>query len=138
MNADVTTPRPLPRLDDDNRFFWTSGADGLLRFVQCRECGKFIHPPRPLCPRCRSEHVEPTPVAGTGVVDSYTVNYQKFNPAVEVPFIIARVAIDGTDGVILTTNIVGCPIDAVAMGDRVSVEFEQHGDIFVPLFHKTL
>ena len=132
----MTTPRPLPRLDNDNRFFWTSGADGLLRFIQCRDCAKFVHPPQPLCPRCLSEHVVPTPVAGTGVVDSYTVNYQKFNPAAEVPFLIARVAIDGTDGVILTTNIVGCAVDAVDIGDRVTVEFEQYGEIFVPLFRK--
>lgn len=128
--------RLLPRLDNDNRFFWTSGADGRLRFVQCGACATFIHPPQPVCPRCLSEDVTPAEVAGTGVVDSYTVNYQKFNPAAEVPFVIARVRIDGADGVILTSNIVGCPVDAVAIGDRVAVTFEQHGEVFIPLFRQ--
>ena len=128
--------RPLPRLDSDNRFFWTGGADGRLRFLQCQDCQGFVHPPRPVCRHCLSERVEPVVVPGTGVVDTYTVNHQKFHPAIEVPYVIARVAIDGAPGVILTTNIVGCPVDSVGIGDRVRVKFEQHDDVWLPLFEK--
>ena len=73
---------------------------------------------------------------GTGVVDTFTVNHQKWHPAMEVPCVIARVAIDGAPGVILTTNVVGCPVDEVEMGDRVRVKFEQHDDVWLPLFEK--
>lgn len=132
----MTATRPLPRLDADNRFFWTGGADGQLRFLQCEDCKRFVHPPRPVCRYCLSERVMPTVVAGTGVVDTYTVNYQKWHPAIEVPNVIARVAIDGAPGVILTTNIVGCPVEAVDIGDRVRVIFEQHDDVWLPLFEK--
>lgn len=128
--------RPLPRLDSDNRAFWTGGADGQLRLNQCQDCQTFIHPPRPVCRNCLSENVKAVAVAGTGVVDTYTVNHQKFHPAIEVPYVIARVAIDGAPGVILTTNIVGCPVDAVDIGDRVRVKFEQHDDVWLPLFEK--
>jgi len=38
--------------------------------------------------------------------------------------------------VILTTNIVGCPVDRVDVGDRVRVTFEQHGEIYLPLFEE--
>jgi hypothetical protein len=38
--------------------------------------------------------------------------------------------------VYLTTNIVGCPVDAVEIGDRVRVTFEQHGEVFLPLFER--
>lgn len=128
--------RLLPQLDRDNRFFWTSGADGRLRFLQCQSCAGFIHPPSPLCPQCKSTSVEPVAVPGTGVIDTYTINHQKWHPAMEVPFVIARVAIDGAPGVILTTNIVGCATDAVDIGDRVKVVFEQAGDVYLPLFEK--
>ena len=128
--------RPLPRLDRDNRFFWTGGVDGRLRFLQCQDCHSFVHPPRPVCRHCLSERVEPTVVPGTGVVDTFTVNHQKWHPAMEVPCVIARVAIDGAPGVILTTNVVGCPVDEVEMGDRVRVKFEQHDDVWLPLFEK--
>lgn len=132
----MAATRPLPRLDSDNRFFWTGGADGQLRFLQCQDCKGFVHPPRPVCRHCLSEQLKPAVVAGTGVVDSYTVNHQKWHPAIEVPYVIARVAIDGAPGVILTTNIVGCPVDAVDIGDRVRVKFEQHDDVWLPLFEK--
>ena len=128
--------RALPRLDADNRAFWTGGAQGELRLMRCQDCKTFIHPPRPVCRHCLSENVAPEAVAGTGVVDSYTVNYQKWHPAMEVPFVIARVAVDGAPGVYLTTNIVGCPVDAVDIGDPVRVKFEAHGDVYLPMFEK--
>jgi uncharacterized OB-fold protein len=132
----MSAPRPQPRLDADNRPFWTGGADGELRLMRCRDCAAFIHPPRPVCRKCLSENVAPEAVAGTGVIDSFTINYQKWHPALEVPCVIARVAIDGAPGVFLTTNIVGCPVQEVDIGDRVRVKFEQQGEIYYPLFEK--
>jgi uncharacterized protein len=128
--------RTLPRLDQDNRFFWTAGSRGVLQFLRCRQCSSFVHPPRPVCRQCLCDDVVPETVAGTGVVDTYTVNHQQWRPGLDVPYVIARVAIDGAPGVFLTTNIVGCPVDAVEMGDRVRVIFEQHGELFLPLFEK--
>jgi uncharacterized protein len=132
----MTVKRPVPRLTEENRFFWTSGADGRLRFMRCNDCETFIHPPYAVCRHCLSENVSPQAVPGTGEIYSVTVNYQKWNPELEVPFVIARVAVDGAPGVLLTTNIVGCPAESVDIGDRVRVTFEQQGDIYYPLFEK--
>jgi len=128
--------RAQPRLDADNRAFWTGGAVGELRIMRCKDCSTFIHPPRPVCRKCLSENVAPEVVPGTGVIDTFTVNYQKWHPAAEVPYVIARVALDGAPGVILTTNIVGSSVDAVDFGDKVRVIFEQQGEIYYPLFEK--
>jgi uncharacterized OB-fold protein len=133
----MAAPRVLPRLDSENRFFWTAGAEGQLRFLRCRDCKTFIHPPRPVCRHCLSENLAPEDVAGTGVVDTYTVNYQEWRPGLDVPYVIARIAIDGAPGVFLTSNVVGCAVDAVQIDDRVRVTFEQHGEIYLPLFEKT-
>jgi len=132
----MATPRTLPRLDAINRAFWTGGADNELRLMRCRDCEGFFHPPRPLCRNCLSENVSPQAVAGTGVIDTFTINYQKGHPAMEVPFVIARVAIDGAPGVILTTNIVNCTLEDVDIGDRVRVTFLQQDDVYLPLFEK--
>jgi uncharacterized OB-fold protein len=134
MTAD--SARAMPRLDPDNRFFWTAGAGGELKFLRCRDCAVFVHPPHPVCRHCLSEHVAPEVVAGTGVVDTFTINHQQWRPGLAVPFVIARVAIDGAPGVFLTTNIVGCAVDDVQIGDRVRVKFEQHGEVFLPLFER--
>lgn len=128
--------RPVPRLDEENRAFWTGGRDGKLMITQCGDCGQYTHPPRLLCRHCHSENVAPAPVTGTGAVDTYTINYQAWAPGLEVPLVIARVRLDGVPGVYLTSNIVGCPYDEVKFDDRVRVVFEQQDDIFYPLFEK--
>jgi uncharacterized protein len=132
----MNLPRPRPRLDLDNRAFWTGGAEGKLNIMQCKDCGGFIHPPRLLCRHCLSENVAPAAVAGTGEIDTYTINYQAWAPGLEVPFIIARVKLDGVPSVYLTTNIIGSPVDEVDIGDKVRVVFEEEEGIFYPLFEK--
>lgn len=128
--------RPRPRLDADNRAFWTGGAQGQLLICRCGDCGTWIHPPQPLCRGCLGENVAPTPVSGRAVVDSFTINHQPWMPGLEVPFVIARVALEEDPGIYLTTNIIGCPPEAVAVGDRVRVVFEEDEGIFFPLFEK--
>jgi len=129
--------RPLPRLDSINRDFWTGGEKGELRIMCCKDCDTFFHPPRPVCRHCLSDNVAAKAVSGTGVVDTFTINHQKWHPKMEVPFVIARVALDDAPGVYLTTNIVGCEVSEVDIGDRVKVTFEKQDDIFLPLFVKT-
>jgi uncharacterized OB-fold protein len=132
----MAADRPLPRLDSLNRPFWTGGAQGELRIVHCRDCDLWIHPPQPVCRRCLSENVAAEAVPGTGAVDTFTVNRQAWTPGQEVPFVIARVALDGAPGVLLTSNVVGCPPDEVDVGTRVRVVFEPHEDVHIPLFEK--
>jgi uncharacterized OB-fold protein len=132
----MAATRPKPRLDAENIAFWTGGAQGKLQIMRCRDCASYTHPPRVVCRKCLSENVEPEAVPGTGVIDTLTINHQKWHPAMEVPFVIARVALDGAPGVYLTTNIVGCPVDAVDIGDRVRVTFEAQEGIYYPLFEK--
>jgi uncharacterized OB-fold protein len=132
----MSSPRAVPRLDSNNRAFWTGGADGALKIMHCNACATYLHPPRPVCRVCRSENVTPKAVAGAGVVDSFTINYQKWRPDLEVPYVIARVALDGAPEVYLTTNIVNCKPEEVDVGDKVRVIFERQGDIYYPLFEK--
>lgn len=132
----MSAPRARPRLDDDNRPFWTGGSEGRLYITRCRDCGEYTHPPRAVCRHCRSENVFPDAVAGTGVVDTFCINYQKWTPALEVPYVVARVRLDGVPGVVLTTNIVGCPVEEVDFDDPVRVVFEEQEGIWYPLFEK--
>ena len=124
------------RLDAQNRAFWTGGSEGKLYIARCNDCGGFIHPPREICRHCQSENVAPFAVSGTGVVDTFTVNHQKWAPDMEVPFVIARVALDDAPGVYLTTNIVNGPVEAVDIGDPVRVVFEEQDGIWYPLFEQ--
>ena len=125
--------RVLPVLDELNRSFWTSGADGELRFLRCQSCGYFLHPPSPRCPRCWSTDVAPEALSGRAEVHTFTINHHPWDGSTE-PYAIAIVTFPEQDDLRLTTNIVGCPPEDVRIGMPVRVTFEQHGEVWFPLF----
>jgi uncharacterized OB-fold protein len=125
--------RVLPRLDDDNRSFWTSGADGRLRLLRCQACRYFIHPPAPRCPQCWSADVAPEALSGQAEVHTFTINHHPWDGAAE-PYAIAVVTFPEQADLRLTTNIVGCPVEEVRIGMPVRVTFEPHEDVWIPVF----
>jgi acetyl-CoA acetyltransferase/uncharacterized OB-fold protein len=131
--------RPLPELTPDTAWFWTSGADGRLRIQSCTDCGTLVHPPVPICPRCRSRAWAPTEVSGRATVAGFTVNTQPWLPSFDLdpPYAIAVVALEEQADVRLTTNVVGCDPADVHVGQEVAVRFEQHDDVWLPLFEPT-
>lgn len=126
--------RVLPRLDDSNRHFWTGGEHGELRFLRCGDCGYWLHPPGPVCPECLSRNLAPEAASGRAVVHTYTVNHQAWYPGLDLPYVIAIVALPEQDGLRLTTNIVGCDPADVRIGMEVQVRFEQYDDVWLPFF----
>ena len=126
--------RVLPRVTPETEAFWGSGADGRLRFQQCSACGLVVHPPGPICPSCRTRTLVPTEVSGRATVASYTINHQPWIPGFDPPYVVAIVEIDEQPSVRLMTNIVGCAPEDVAVGMPVQVVFEQHEDVWLPLF----
>src|SRR5438477_490620 len=92
--ADTEKPfRLLPRVDDTNEFFWTGGKDGELRFLRCRSCGYYVHPPSPICPIDLSKDLAPEAVSGQATVHTFTVNHQPWIPGYDPPYVIAIVEI---------------------------------------------
>ena len=125
---------PIPQVNDDNREFWTGGGAGELRIVRCADCGYYIHPPSPRCPRCLSANVAPQPVSGRGHVYTYTINHRVWSPGSEVPYVIAIVQLDEQENLRLLTNLVDIPLDQVAIDLPVRVDFREQGDVHVPVF----
>lgn len=122
----VTTPR--------SEAFWHGGAEGRLLITRCQACGLFLHPPRPLCPRCHSADVVPEPVSGHGTVYSYTVNRYTWLPDFPAPYVVAEVEIDEQPGLLILTNLVGCAPEQVTIGMAVEVSFEHQGEVWLPVF----
>jgi acetyl-CoA acetyltransferase/uncharacterized OB-fold protein len=137
IDAESAPARPLPLVDDENEFFWRSGADGVLRFQRCAHCKELRFPVAPVCPYCRSFETEIADVSGRGTVVASTVNHHQWTPLMRPPYSVAVVALDDDARVRLTTNIVGCPPDEVRLGMRVRVQFEPAGDVWIPLFAPT-
>lgn len=134
----MSTPgRPLPAVTPENEFFWTAGADGVLRLQECRDCTALIHPPQPVCRYCRSTNMGVRDVSGRGTLAGFTVNHRFSLPGMPAPYVVAQVAISEDPRVRLTTNIIDCDPDGLALGQQVQVMFENIEDVWLPLFRPT-
>ena len=127
--------RILPQLSPENEFFWTAGADGRLRVLRCTDCGHYLHPPSPLCPKCMGRNLAPEEVSGKAEVITFTINHQPWIPGFDPPYAIAIVELAEQKGLRLTTNIAACKPEEVTIGMKVRVVFEDASQgVFVPLF----
>lgn len=127
-------PFPVPKITDENEAFWTGGREGRLVVTRCADCGYLTHPSTPRCPSCFGENVAPSAVSGRGTIYSFTINRQQWSPDLEVPYVIAVVELEEQSSLRLLTNIVGSPVQDVAIGLPVHVEFLERGAAFPPVF----
>jgi uncharacterized OB-fold protein len=125
--------RTLPALTDENRAFWTGGANGQLLVHRCDSCRRWSHPPAPSCASCGGA-LHPEPVSGEATIFTFTENHQAFHPEVTPPYVIAIVELVEQQDLRVVTNIVGCDAADLRCGTRVRVIFEDHGEVFIPLF----
>jgi uncharacterized protein len=129
---DVIVPSPQP--SPDTEFFWESGGDGKLRIQRCKACSRYAHPPTPQCRYCGAPGPQPVTVSGDATVFSYTINHHTFMPTLPAPYALAIVALVEQDDVHLTTRLVDISLPDVRIGLSVSVVFERHSDLYLPLF----
>ncbi len=131
----MSFPRPLPALEPRTQAFWRACRAGRLEFTRCVPCRHFIHPARPICPRCRGRDLEVMAVSGRARLHSFTVNHQRWYPGQEVPYVIGLVELNEQPGLRLMTNIINCAIEDVRIGMALRVVFENVSDeIALPLF----
>jgi uncharacterized OB-fold protein len=129
----IPITRPAPVVTDDNAAFWEAAAEHRLVAQQCAECGRFRHPPRPICPWCHSLGFGWVELAGTGVVYSYAVLHHPQHPAFTYPLVAALVELG--EGVRLVTNLVHVDPAEIRIGIDVRVIFEPTAnDMAVPVF----
>jgi uncharacterized protein len=132
MSASPMTGRTPPAITERTAAFWTGGATGELLVTRCQTCGWWLHPPLPVCRRCRGRDIRPEATSGRGTVWSYTVNRYPWSAAMEPPYVIAQVELEEQLGLRLLTSIVDC--DQVTIGMPVTVRFERAGDAWIPVF----
>jgi len=132
VNAPVTRPGPI--VTDDNAVFWDAAAGRRLVAQRCADCGRFRHPPRPMCPACHSLAVEVVELSGRGTVYSYEILHHPQHPAFDYPLLV--VLVDLEEGIRLVSNLTDCAKDDVRIGMAVEVHFVPVGDdaTTIPVF----
>jgi uncharacterized OB-fold protein len=116
--------KPLPALRGVTAewYGWLSKHE--LRFQRCTECQLWRHVPRELCPHCGSQGWEWARSQGRGTVFTWTTTYRPLHPAfVETPF--AQVVVELDEGPRMITEVVDVAADALEIGMRVVVVFDE-------------
>jgi uncharacterized protein len=136
----ITEPfeRVAPPLTERTSPFWTSCADGVLRIARCGNCGRYQHPPLPVCPACHATGMSWQPVSGRGRVWSWTINRYQWVPAMPPPYVVAEVELAEQPGLRLLTNLVDADPAAIRIGMAVTVCFARAGQAFIPLFRPAI
>jgi uncharacterized OB-fold protein len=117
----------LPALDARNRAWFTSGA---LALQACTRCAAVQFPPEDACRSCGAFELGERASAGRGRVESIAVVHHPIHPALRpyVPYAVVLVSLDDAPGVSLLGNVLNRAPDAIAIGDRVRVVFEEVRD----------
>lgn len=120
MNARMT-----PAVSPDTEFFWNGVREHRLLVQQCDDCGVRRHPPRPMCPQCRSLAWTPVELPPRGTVFSFVM--PKHPPlGFGDDHIVALVELEG--GLRLVADLTGIAPEAATIGMPVEVTFVHYDD----------
>ena len=123
---------PSPNINAENKAFWDAAQNNQLSLKFCNSCKEPHYYPRTICPHCGSDDTLWVESKGLGEIYSYTV----MRRGVEVPFAMAYVRLD--EGISLLTHLTNCDFDAIQIGQKVRVVFQETQDgtkthLFEPL-----
>jgi uncharacterized protein len=125
--------RPGPIVTDDSAVFWDAAAHRRLVAQRCGNCGALRHPPRPMCPRCRSLAIEVVSLSGRGTLYSYALLHHPQHPDFDYP--VPAALVDLEEGLRMVSNLCGIAPDDIRIGMPVVVDFEPTVDgRAVPVF----
>jgi len=128
--------RLAPAISPDTEFFWNGLREQKLLIQRCASCGALRHPPRPMCPKCRSLDWEAIASSGRGAVYSYVMPHEPRFAYFEYPYIVVLVEL--AEGVRLVSNL--CDIDPadVTVGMQVEVCYQRFdNDLVLHQFRPT-
>ena len=126
--------RPLPLFPEpDTAPFWAATAEHRLTYQICRACGQVVFHPRRHCTCCTSGDLEWRESAGAGTVYTFTVIRQHGHPffRARIPYLVGLIDLD--EGFRMLAEIAADP-QALQVNQRVTVTWEDHADLSVPIF----
>jgi uncharacterized OB-fold protein len=127
----------FPGVDRDGAAHYRGRLARRLLLQRCDECGHWHHPPRPICPRCWSTRVVPTPVRGSGTIHLAIFLHQG-PPATGVdystPYPVVTVDLDEQAGLRFTSTVIDAPKHAIAIGARVELAWIERDGVPLPVF----
>jgi uncharacterized OB-fold protein len=125
--------RPMPEPDAASAPFFEALNQCRLLLQRCGSCGT-CQLGEHRCNSCGSKDIGWAEASGRASLYSFTIVHVPYHPAFasQVPYNAAMVELE--EGPRLFSNIVGCTHDELRIGLALAVDFEQHGDGWLPVF----
>jgi uncharacterized OB-fold protein len=129
--------RPLPNpKEHDTAAFWAATKNRELKYQQCADCGTVVFYPRAHCTGCVGGNLQWKTASGKGTIYTFSVVRKAEHPYFRtlVPYAVAWIDLD--EGPRILSNVVGVkdPANELNVGQRVTVEWEAHEELCLPLF----
>ncbi|MDR7076067.1 putative OB-fold protein [Neobacillus niacini] len=128
--------RPLPVINQDNRWHWEKLKEGIFVIQECAGCKTRRWPIAPVCYHCFSKEVELIQCEGIGTIDSWVVFHHSYYPyfADKLPYIVVQVKL--AEGIRVTANLLNIDPSEVKIGMSVRLTYQQvlNSDVILPQF----
>ncbi len=108
-----------------------------LLINRCQECGYWIYPHRPMCPKCWSDSVSAEEVSGKGTLYLWTAyhdpSYHGGPPRVEgYPFPVGAAELPERKALRYVAPIVNCPLEEIQIGLPVEITWQERDGVPFP------
>ena len=128
------SPKPIPKPTPETQPFWDKARLHELWLPKCVDSGKIFFPPRMFSPYTGGA-VTWERASGRARLASFIIVHRP-SPGYEdeAPYVVALAELD--EGPRMMTNLPGTAPDptAIKIGARLSVTFEQRGEMVLPQF----
>lgn len=134
MTTPTVSSKPMPEADEQSAPFYEAAARGVLLLKSCAQCSTVLVPAAEFCSECLAEGLAWREASGNATLFTFGIMHQKF-PGFEgdVPYNIAVVQLE--EGPRMSTNVVDCISDDLAVGMSLRVVFQDAGNgLKVPRF----
>jgi len=123
-------------IDHDNIAHYRALMAGRLEINRCADCGTWIYPHRPMCPKCLSWNVTPHEVSGRGRLYMFTLLQQSRDPdqPLEQPLQVAAIELEEQEGLRYLSRVVDCPAEALRHDMPVELTWTEHSGRRWPTF----
>lgn len=127
-------------INRDNAGHFRGRLERRLLMSRCRDCGRWQHPTRPMCPACWSTDMTLDEVAGRGTIHLLMVLHQG-PPAPGVDYVaghpVVTVELEEQPALRFTSTVVAdFPPDDLRIGTTVELEWIERDGTPTPVFRK--
>ncbi len=123
------TDKPIPHpalwsvLYRSSGTLWEGVKENKLLIQKCKDCGKILHPPRPMCPACHSTEQEYVESSGKGTIYSFVTYNKSPHKAFKAPYSVILVELE--EGPRVISNTVDIKPEDIEIGMPVEIAYEE-------------